>query len=167
MDEQPHQPPEHRDTATPAHGPRPGSTGSRTSSTACPPPPRALGGHAGRHLRGRCARHGGPVPGVAPPVAAGGFPWVTLLVNLTGSFAIGLLIPLTEHVAPGPAWSARSPSSASWGDGRPIRPWRSTPRCWPSTVTSSRALAYLAATVAGGLALVVAGHSVGRRMTES
>ena len=34
------------------------------------------------------------------PVAPGAFPWVTLLVNLTGSLAIGFLIPLTEHAAP-------------------------------------------------------------------
>ena len=32
----------------------------------------------------------------SPP---GAFPWVTLLVNLTGSFAIGLAMPLTEHVS--------------------------------------------------------------------
>ena len=34
------------------------------------------------------------------PIAPGDFPWPTLMVNLTGSLAIGLLVPLTEHVAP-------------------------------------------------------------------
>src|ERR1700752_659671 len=31
---------------------------------------------------------------------SGAFPWVTLLVNLSGSLAIGFLVPLTERVAP-------------------------------------------------------------------
>src|SRR3984957_16339144 len=39
------------------------------------------------------------------PVAQGNFPWVTLVINLSGSFAIGLLIPLTEHVAPRAPWA--------------------------------------------------------------
>ena len=101
------------------------------------------------------------------PVAGGGFPWVTLVVNLTGSFAIGLLIPVTEHLSPRlrlvrplllvgflGGWTTYSTLAvdatllAKHGD--------------PGT-----SLAYLAATVAGGLALVVAGHAVGRRMAPS
>jgi CrcB protein len=101
------------------------------------------------------------------PVAAGGVPWVTLLVNLTGSFAIGLLVPLTEHV------SHRAPL---------IRPlciigflggWTTySTLAVDATLLAKHGdvlacLAYLAATVAGGLALVVAGHALGRRMTGS
>ena len=42
--------------------------GTGSPRRARPPPPGALGEHAGRHLRGRRARHGGPVPdGIAPP----------------------------------------------------------------------------------------------------
>ncbi len=97
------------------------------------------------------------------PVAAGGFPWVTLLVNLSGSFAIGLLIPVTEQLSPRfhllrpvliigflGGWTTYSTLAvdatllAKHGD-------------------LGMALAYLAATVAGGLVLVVAGHGLGRR----
>jgi CrcB protein len=101
------------------------------------------------------------------PVAAGGLPWVTLLVNLTGSFAIGLLIPLTEHV------SHRAPL---------VRPlfiigflggWTTYSTLTVDATLLAKhgdiatCLAYLAATVVGGLALVVAGHALGRRVTES
>ena len=95
---------------------------------------------------------------------AGAFPWVTLLVNLSGSLAIGFLVPLTDHTAP------RSPL---------VRPlvligflggWTTY-----STLAVDAALlgkngdlamclAYLVATVAGGLALVVAGHAAGRKL---
>src|SRR5579862_5407823 len=33
-------------------------------------------------------------------VGSGSFPWVTLAVNLSGSLAIGFLVPLIDHAAP-------------------------------------------------------------------
>jgi fluoride exporter len=99
------------------------------------------------------------------PAGPGAFPWVTLLVNLTGSLAIGLLVPLTEHVAPRAPW---------------IRPLLLIGLLGGWTTYSTLAVdatlllrhgdvatcvAYLATTVAGGLLLVVAGHAAGRRLT--
>ncbi len=101
------------------------------------------------------------------PLAPGAFPWVTLLVNLTGSFAIGLVMPLTEDV------SHRL---------RALRPllvigflggWTTYSTLAVDATLLARhgnvagCLAYLAATVAGGLALVVAGHALGRRLVVS
>ena len=98
---------------------------------------------------------------------AGTFPWVTLLVNLTGSLAIGFLVPLTEHVA------HRAPL---------LRPalmigflggWTTYSTLTVDTVLLTRhgdaatAFAYLVATVAGGLSLVVAGHASGRRLVPA
>src|ERR1700726_879019 len=51
-----------------------------------------LGGAVGTMARYLLAAH--------HPLAAGDFPWVTLLVNLSGSFAIGLVMPLTQRVSP-------------------------------------------------------------------
>lgn len=101
------------------------------------------------------------------PVAAGGFPWVTLLVNLTGSFAIGLLVPLTEHVAP------RAPLLRPLAIIGFLGGWTTYSTLAVDATLLARhgdvltCVAYLVATVAGGLALVVAGHSVGRRVTGS
>jgi CrcB protein len=101
------------------------------------------------------------------PLAAGDFPWVTLLVNLTGSFAIGLVLPLTEHL------THRFPV---------VRPlllvgflggWTTYSTLAVDAVLLARhgdvltCLAYLVATVAGGLALVVAGHALGRRLVPA
>lgn len=115
-----------------------------------------LGGALGTVARYLLAAHhaGGP----------GAFPWVTLLVNLSGSFAIGFVVPLTEHV------SDRAPA---------LRPLLLVGFLGGWTTYSTLAvdatllakhgdvatcLAYLAATVVGGLALVVAGHDLGRRL---
>src|SRR5271156_1963129 len=90
------------------------------------------------------------------PVPQGNFPWVTLVINLSGSLAIGLLVPLTEHVSSGAPWVR--PLVVGFLGG------------WPtySTLAVEAALlvkdgdiltfvAYVAATVIGGLTLVVVG----------
>ena len=92
------------------------------------------------------------------PVAVGGFPWVTLLVNLTR---------LVRHRAPGPAHRAPRAPRLPW-----LRPLLIVGFLGGWTTYSTLAvdatllakhgdvvtcLAYLAATVAGGLALVVVG----------
>ena len=98
------------------------------------------------------------------PVAHSAFPWVTLLVNLSGSLAIGLLLPLTERAAPSipllrplvivgflGGWTTYSTLAVE-----------ATLLAKDGDVASC--VAYLAATVVGGLALVVLGHSAGRRL---
>jgi fluoride exporter len=101
------------------------------------------------------------------PVAQGHFPWVTLTVNLSGSLAIGLLVPVTAHL------SQRVPV---------VRPFLLIGFLGGWTTYSTLAVdatllakdgdaaacvAYLAATVVGGLALVVAGHALGRRLVPA
>ena len=100
------------------------------------------------------------------PAASGAFPWVTLLVNLTGSLAIGFLVPLTEHTA------ARVPLLRPLTLIGLLGGWTTY-----STLAVDAALlgkngdlatgaAYLVATVAGGLALVVFGHAAGRKLSS-
>lgn len=101
------------------------------------------------------------------PVAQGHFPWVTLTVNLSGSLAIGLLVPITAHLA------RQAPL---------VRPLLLVGFLGGWTTYSTLAVevtllakdgdvaacvAYLAATVVGGLALVVAGHALGRRLVPA
>ena len=101
------------------------------------------------------------------PVPPGHFPWVTLLINLSGSFAIGLLVPLTEHVAP------RAPLARPFLVVGLLGGWTTystlavdaTLLAKDGDIASS--FAYLAATVVGGLLLVVAGHAVGRRLVPA
>jgi CrcB protein len=100
------------------------------------------------------------------PITVGGFPWVTLLVNLSGSLAIGLLVPLTQHashrVLLGPflvvgllgGWTTYSTLAVE-----------ATLLVTHSDIATM--VAYLVATVAGGLPLVVAGHGLGRRLVAA
>jgi CrcB protein len=101
------------------------------------------------------------------PIGPGGFPWVTLLVNLTGSFAIGLFVPLTEHV------SHRVPIMRPLLMIGLLGGWTTYSTLAVEATLLVKAgdvgtmLAYLVATVAGGLALVLAGHRLGRRALAS
>ena len=101
------------------------------------------------------------------PIATGWFPWVTLVVNLSGSLAIGFLLPLTEHI--GPRASLLRPFVIVGFLGG----WTTY-----STLTVDATLlakngdivtcvAYLAATVVGGLLLVVVGNALGRRVVPT
>jgi CrcB protein len=98
------------------------------------------------------------------PDASSSFPWTTLVINLSGSLVIGLLVPISEHVA------TRAPL---------VRPllivgflggWTTySTLAVESTLLAKNGdvgscVAYLAATVFGGLALVVVGNALGRRM---
>jgi fluoride exporter len=118
-----------------------------------------LGGAVGTVARYELSAH--------HPLGASAFPWVTLLVNLTGSFAIGLLVPVTEHV------SHRAPVVRPLLMVGLLGGWTTY-----STLAVDAALlakngdvascvAYLLATVVGGLVLVVAGHGLGRRMVQA
>lgn len=101
------------------------------------------------------------------PIAPGHFPWVTLLINLSGSFAIGLLVPLTEYVTPR-APLARPVLIVGFLGG-----WTtySTLAVEATLLAKNGAIAdfviYLVATVVGGLALVIVGTSLGRRMVPT
>jgi CrcB protein len=118
-----------------------------------------LGGALGTLARYELAAH--------HPITAGGFPWVTLLVNLSGSLAIGLLVPLTQHASP------RAPLLGPFLVIGLLGGWTT----YSTLAVESTLLvkdgdvgtmvAYLVATVAGGLTLVVAGHGLGRRMVAA
>jgi CrcB protein len=101
------------------------------------------------------------------PTAPGTFPWVTLLVNLTGSLAIGFLIPLTEGAA------TRVPLLRPLAVVGFLGGWTTySTLAVEATLLAKHGdvascLAYLVATVAGGLALVVVGHAAGRRLIAS
>jgi len=101
------------------------------------------------------------------PTPQGAFPWLTLVINLSGSLAIGLLVPLTEHVAPRAPW-ARPLLVVGFLGG-----WTTYSTLAVDAVLLAKDgdvvtfLAYLAATVIGGLALVVVGNGIGRRVVDA
>jgi CrcB protein len=115
-----------------------------------------VGGALGTVARYELAAHHGS--------ASGTFPWVTLLVNLTGSLAIGLLVPITEHV------SHRRPLLRPFVLIGCLGGWTTYSTLAVDTLLLAKdgdagtCLAYVVATVAGGLALVVLGHAAGRRL---
>jgi CrcB protein len=101
------------------------------------------------------------------PVPVGSFPWPTLLANLSGSLAIGLLVPLTKHVAP------RAPLLRPFVMVGLLGGWTTYSTLAVDATLLAKGgdvvtcLAYLVATVAGGLALVVLGHAIGRKVTPA
>ncbi len=101
------------------------------------------------------------------PSAPGGFPWVTLLVNLTGSLVIGFLVPLTEHVAPRAPLLRPLVLIGFLGGWTTYSTLAVEATLLGKNGDVATCIAYLVATVAGGLAFVVLGHAAGRRMTSA
>ena len=97
----------------------------------------------------------------------GHFPIVTLVINLSGSLAIGFLVPLVDKVAP------RAPLVRLFLILGVLGGWTTYSTFAVAAVTlikdghAGTSLAYLAATLVGGLALVLVGHGAGRRMVTS
>jgi CrcB protein len=95
---------------------------------------------------------------------AGHFPTVTLVINLTGSLAIGFLIPLVEAAAP------RVPLARPFLVVGILGGWTTYSTFAVAAITLMQhghvgtSLAYLAATLAGGLVLVILGNAGGRKV---
>jgi CrcB protein len=101
------------------------------------------------------------------PVPPGHFPWVTLLINLSGSFAIGLLVPLTEHVAPRASLARPFLVVGFLGGWTTYSTLAVEATLLAKDGDVANFFAYVAATVIGGLALVVAGNALGRRLVTA
>ena len=95
---------------------------------------------------------------------SGEFPWVTLLVNLTGSLAIGFLVPLTEQVTPRVPLLRPFVLIGFLGGWTTYSTLAVEATLLGKNGDVAACLAYLAATVAGGLGLVVLGHAAGRKV---
>lgn len=93
---------------------------------------------------------------------AGHFPWTTLLINLSGSLAIGLLVPLVENVG------RRAPLMRPFLIVGVLGGWTTYSTLAVDAVTlgkdghAATGLLSLAATLVGGLLLVALGNVIGR-----
>jgi CrcB protein len=91
------------------------------------------------------------------------FPTVTLVINLSGSLAIGLLIPLAA------LWATRLPLLRPFLIVGFLGGWTTYSALAVSAITllqngqAGSSLLYLAATFVGGTTLVVLGNAMGRR----
>ena len=95
---------------------------------------------------------------------SGTFPWVTVLVNLCGSLAIGFLVPLTEYVTPRAPLLRPLVLIGFLGGWTTYSTLAVEATLLGKSGEVGTCLVYLVATVAGGLLLVVVGHAAGRKV---
>jgi fluoride exporter len=97
----------------------------------------------------------------------GHFPTVTLLINLSGSLAIGICIPFVER------WTQRQPLLRPFVVVGILGGWTTYSALAVSAITLlqsghvASSVLYLAATLAGGTGLVVLGAALSRRLTTT
>jgi CrcB protein len=101
------------------------------------------------------------------PVAQGNFPWVTLVINLSGSFAIGLLVPLCMHVTARAPWAGPLLVVGFLGGWTTYSTLAVEATLLAKDGDIVTFVAYVAATVIGGLTLVMVGNGLGRRMVQA
>jgi fluoride exporter len=98
---------------------------------------------------------------------SGHFPATTLVINLSGSLAIGLLVPVTEVMAP------KLPLARPFIVVGLLGGWTTYSTLAVDAVLLGKghhlwlSAAYLAATLIGGVALVAVGAGMGRRMVPA
>jgi CrcB protein len=98
---------------------------------------------------------------------SGHFPTVTLVINLSGSLAIGLLVPVVVK------WTPRQPLLRPFLVVGILGGWTTYSALAVGAITllqnghAALSFLYLAATLVGGTALVVLGDAVGRRWTAT
>ncbi|MFN2319933.1 MAG: fluoride efflux transporter CrcB [Dermatophilaceae bacterium] len=103
----------------------------------------------------------------SPTPAASGLPWATLLVNVTGALAMGLLVAwLTAHPAP-PPWVRPLAAVGLLGGWTTYSAFAAeTHRLWSAGAPGVSA-AYILGSVAAGLLAVIAGALAGGRIWRS
>jgi CrcB protein len=115
----------------------------------------ALGGVLGALARWGVAR--------ALPFPAGGWPWATLLVNVTGCALIGVLLAVLLARFPGHPWLRPFLATGVLGGYTTFSAFAVEVVRLVDDGAVATAVAYVAASVLGGLLAVVAGLTVGRR----
>ena len=124
------------------------------------------GGHVGYLL----AAFGGALGALARwgvaevlPRADGGWPWATLLVNLTGCLLIGVLTGVLANRSPEPAWARPLLGVGVLGGYTTYSAFAVEVVVLTDAGALVTVLGYLSASVVGGVVAVAAGIRVARR----
>jgi len=101
------------------------------------------------------------------PTPSGHFPLTTLIINLTGSLAIGLLVPLVERVTPRCPWARPLLVVGILGGWTTYSTLAVDSDLLFKGTHVGLAFGYVAVTVFGGVALVLVGELFSRKVAPS